>query len=78
VIADEPGKCSGIMLHHVLGVVSLEVTITRCVKEHDDSHHFRQAEARGAVAPTLARREQALLPAWFKEQAEIVDVTENG
>jgi hypothetical protein len=48
------------------------------VEEHDDCHHFRQAQATRTVALTLARREQSLLPQWFKELAEIVDVTENG
>jgi hypothetical protein len=33
---------------------------------------------RGAVTLALTRREQSLLPEWFKELTEIVDVTENG
>jgi hypothetical protein len=42
------------------------------VEEHDDRHHFRQAEASGAVALALSRREQSLFPEWFKELTEIV------
>jgi hypothetical protein len=46
--------------------------------EHDDDgHHFRQAEASGAVSSALACREQSFFPERFKELAEIVYVAEN-
>jgi hypothetical protein len=40
VVADEARERSGVMLTHVLGVVTLEVEILRSVKQHDDRHHL--------------------------------------
>jgi len=46
------------------------------VKQHDDSHHFGQTQGRRSV--TLAGLQQLFSPEWFKEQAKVVDVAENG
>ena len=76
LIADEARECFGIMLQDLFSVIRLEVAI-RGREEHDDGgHRFRQAKASSAVALTSARREKPPLPERFKEQAEIVYVTE--
>jgi hypothetical protein len=44
------------------------------VEESDDRHHLREAQGRRAVA--LSRLKQLFSPERFKEQAEVVYVTE--
>ena len=77
MIADHARKLSGVMFHHLFSVVSLEVTVCGSMKQHDDRHHLRQTQVRGAVSLTVTRTEQSPLPEWFKELTEIVYVTEN-
>jgi hypothetical protein len=44
----------------MLSVETLEVAVTRLMKEHDDGQHFREAQGESSVA--LSRLKQAFSP----------------
>jgi hypothetical protein len=48
------------------------------VKEHDNGHHFRETQGRGSLVLAWHISQQSFAPARFKEQTEVVYVTENG
>jgi hypothetical protein len=76
LITGEVGERSGIVLHDLFGVVSLEVAVARRVEHDDDGHHLREAQVSGAVTVAAAADEPSPFPQWFKELAEVVYVTE--
>jgi hypothetical protein len=78
IVRDQARESPSHLLQDLLRVESLEVTVARRVEQHDDRHYFREAERRCPLSLARHIGQQSLLPEWFKEQAKVVYVTENG
>jgi hypothetical protein len=64
------------VLGDVARVEGLQVAVAGGVKQDGDGHGLAQGERRGLAAAESAARQQSPPPGGFKEQAEVVDVTE--
>jgi len=76
-VRNQPGKSPRHVLQDMLSVEGLEVPVSRRVKEHDNGHHFRETQGRCSLSLARHIGQQAFAPERFKEQAKVVDVTEN-
>jgi hypothetical protein len=65
------------MLEDVPGVVILEGAVPRGMKQHEDGHHFAQAQGCGPVAFRLLADQQMFLPVGLEYMAKVVDVAKN-